>query len=133
MSDSSVTPRTVSSQAPLSVGFSRQEYWSGLHSTPVGTPSPGALPNREIEPMSPALEGGSFTSEPPGKPFYIYIYRGRIIFIHTHTLLYTQLYIFTHSYRYPSTDTHAILYIHTTIYTCTLLYTHNYIYIHTHC
>ena len=97
----------------------------------VAFPPQGAITTQETEPTSPALAGGSFTTEPPGKPFYIYTYT--IIFIHTHTLLqmYTQLYIFAHCYRYPITDTHAILYIHTTVYTCTLLYTHNYIYTHT--
>ena len=50
-------------QALLSMGFSRQEYWSELT-----FPSPGDLPDPEIEPMSPALAGGFFTTEPPGKP-----------------------------------------------------------------
>ena len=45
-----VTPWTVARQAPLSLGFSRQEYWSGLL-----FPSPGALPNSRIEPASPAF------------------------------------------------------------------------------
>ena len=44
------TPRTVAYQAPLSMGFSRQEYWSGLP-----FPSPGDLPDPGIEPRSPAL------------------------------------------------------------------------------
>ena len=60
-----VTPWTVAHQAPLSRGFSRQEYWSGLP-----FPSPGHLPDPGIEPkslMSPALEGGFFTIEPLGK------------------------------------------------------------------
>ena len=55
-----VTPWTVAHQAPLSVGFSRQEYWSGLP-----FPSPGNLPNPESEPASltsPALAGGFFTT-----------------------------------------------------------------------
>ena len=56
------TPWTVAYQAPLSMGFSRQEYWSGLP-----FPSPGDLPNPGIEPRSPALEADSLTSEPPGK------------------------------------------------------------------
>ena len=60
------TPRTVASQAPLSMEFSRQEYWSGL-----SFPSPGILPNPGIEPESPALQAAvqanSFSSEPPGK------------------------------------------------------------------
>ena len=61
----SVTPWTVAHQAPLSLGFSRQEYWSGLP-----FPPPGDLPDPGIEaksPMSPALTGGFFTTEPPGK------------------------------------------------------------------
>ena len=56
-------PWTVACQAPLSMGFSRQEYWSGLP-----FPSPGDLPNPGVEPGSPALQAGSLPSEPPGKP-----------------------------------------------------------------
>ena len=58
-----VTPWTVAYQAPLSVRFSRQEYWSGLP-----FPSPGDLPDPGIEPGFPALEADALTSEPPGKP-----------------------------------------------------------------
>ena len=58
-----VTPWTVAYQAPLSKGFSRQEYWSGLP-----FPSPGYLPNPGLEPVSLALAGGFFTTEPPGSP-----------------------------------------------------------------
>ena len=54
---------TVACQAPLSMGFPKQEYWSRLP-----FPSPGALPNPEIEPTSPALADGFFTTEPPGMP-----------------------------------------------------------------
>ena len=50
-------------QAPLSMRFSRQEYWSGLP-----CPSPGHLPNPRIEPRSPALRTDSLPSKPPGKP-----------------------------------------------------------------
>ena len=50
-------------QASPSMGFSRQEYWSG-----VPLPSPGDLPNPGIEPGSSALEADALTSEPPGKP-----------------------------------------------------------------
>ena len=60
-----MAPRTVALQAPLSMGFSRQEFWSGL-----SFPSPGDLPKPEIKLMSfvsPALGGGFFTTEPPGK------------------------------------------------------------------
>ena len=58
-----VTPWTVAHQAPPSMGFSRQEYWSGLP-----FPSPGNLPNSGIEPGSPAFQADALTSEPPGKP-----------------------------------------------------------------
>ena len=58
-----VTPWTVACQAPLSMGFSRQEYWSGLP-----FPSPGDLPDAGIEPRSPALQAEALPSEPPGKP-----------------------------------------------------------------
>ena len=57
-----VTPWTAARQAPLSMGFSRQEYWSGLP-----FPSPGDLPDPGIKPRSPALEADALTSEPPGK------------------------------------------------------------------
>ena len=60
------TQCTVAHQAPLSVGFSRQEYWSGWP-----CPPPGDLPNLGTEPMSlasPALAGGFFTTATPGKP-----------------------------------------------------------------
>ena len=50
-------------QAPLSMGFSRQEYWSGLP-----FPSTGDLPDPGAGPQSPALAGRFFTTEPPGKP-----------------------------------------------------------------
>ena len=65
MSDSG-TPWTVACQAPLSMGFPRQEYWSGL---PFA--SPGDLPNPGTELPIPALAGGFFTTEPPGKPINI--------------------------------------------------------------
>ena len=58
-------PWTVAYQAPPSMGFSRQEYWSGLP-----FPSPGDLPNPGIEPRSSALQTDALPSEPPGKPRY---------------------------------------------------------------
>ena len=57
------TPGTVAHQAPLSMGFSRQEYWGGLP-----FPSPGDLPDPGIEPTSPELDEGLLPTEPPGKP-----------------------------------------------------------------
>ena len=61
-----VTPWTVACQAPPSMGFSRQEYWSGLP-----FPSPGDLLNPRIDPASPALQADFLPSEPPEKPFGI--------------------------------------------------------------
>ena len=60
------TPWTVAYQASLSVGFSRQEYWSGLL-----FPSPGDLPDPGIEPRSPALQADALSSEPSGKPSFV--------------------------------------------------------------
>ena len=57
------TPWTVPCQAPLSMGVSRQEFWSGL-----SCPSLGDLPNPGIEPRSPALQVDSLPSKSPGKP-----------------------------------------------------------------
>ena len=54
---------TVAHQAPLSMGFLRQEYWNGLP-----FPSPGDLPDPGIKPASPALAGRFFITEPPEKP-----------------------------------------------------------------
>ena len=59
-------PQTVAHQAPLSLEFSRQECWRGLP-----FPSPRNLPYPGIEPMSPALAGGFFTTEPPGKSIIV--------------------------------------------------------------
>ena len=56
------TPWTVAHQAPPSMGFSQQEYWSG-----VPLPSPRDLPNPGIEPWSPALQTDALPSELPGK------------------------------------------------------------------
>ena len=60
MSDSFATPRTVACQAPLSMGFPRQEYWSGLPIPPTGDlPDPGIKPTT---PVSPALVDRFFTA-----------------------------------------------------------------------
>ena len=82
------TPWTVAHQAPLSMEFSRQEYWSGLP-----FPSPEDLPDPGIEPGSPILQADALTSQPPGKTslrkknIYILI----CIFIHISIYLYKQL------------------------------------------
>ena len=59
----SVTPYTVAHQAPLYMGFSRQEYWRGLP-----FPPPEDLPDPVIQPVSPNLTGRFLTSSSPGKP-----------------------------------------------------------------
>ena len=72
-----VTPWTVAYQAPWTMGFTRQEYWSGLP-----WPSPGDLPDPGIEPGSSALQPDTLPSEPPGKPWETY----RLLFIYNRTL-----------------------------------------------
>ena len=62
MSDSAM-PWTVARRAPLCMGVSRREYWSGLLFPPPGDP-----PDPGVEPASPALAGGFFTVAPPGRP-----------------------------------------------------------------
>ena len=62
ISNSFATPWTVACQAPLSMGFFRQEYWTGLPFS-----SAGGLPDPETEPTSPVLPGRFFTTEPPVK------------------------------------------------------------------
>ena len=64
------TPRTIAYQVPPSMGFSRQECWSGL-----SFPSPGDLPDPGIELGSPALQADALPSEPPGKLFVLSEYR----------------------------------------------------------
>ena len=60
-----MTPWTIACQVPLSMGFSRQEYWSGLP-----CPPPGDLPNPGVEPRSPALQGNSLPAELLAKTFF---------------------------------------------------------------
>ena len=67
VSDSAATPWTVALQAPESMGFSRQEHWSGWL-----LPSPGDLPNPGIKPVSPELAGGFFITGSPGKPSVLF-------------------------------------------------------------
>ena len=59
-------PLTTDYQAPPSMAFSRQEYWSGLP-----FPSPGDLLDQRIEPWSPALQADALPSEPPGEPWSV--------------------------------------------------------------
>ena len=106
------TPWTVAHQAPLSMGFSRQEYWSGLP-----FPSPGDLPNPGMEPRSPALRADALTSEPPGKPILDYSQLINSVVIvsvdskttqpHTHIYIYIYVSILLQT-PLPSTLPHKI-------------------------
>ena len=81
MSDS-LQPHGLTCQVPLSMELSRQEYWGGLPFSP-----PRDLPNPGIElvsPEYPALAGGFFTTEPPGKPHTLYI---QCTYIHIHYVI----------------------------------------------
>ena len=75
----SAAPWTVACQVPLSMGFSRQEYWSGLP-----FPSPEELPNPGIEPWSPASQAGSLLIELQGSPNITYNIILYGIFAYTH-------------------------------------------------
>ena len=80
----SATPWTTAHQVPLSIGFFRQEYWSRLP-----FPPPGDLIDLGIKPRSPALAGRFLTTEPPGKPFMLYILP------HTHNIyIYSVCFLF---------------------------------------
>ena len=72
-------------QAPPSMGFSRQEYWSGLP-----FPAPGDLPDPGIEPSSPAFQADGLTSEPPqcicGAPYYEKLALTQAHKVHNHTV-----------------------------------------------
>ena len=72
------TPWTVVYQAPPSMGFSRQEYWSGLP-----FPSPGDLPDPGIKPGFPALQADTLTSEPPRKSYRMIYLMLTISFCHS--------------------------------------------------
>ena len=75
MSSSSVTPWTIACQAPLSIGFPKQEFWSGLPYPSLGDPS-----DPKTEPMSSALASGFFTTEPS----VIIMVLGKVIFSFHH-------------------------------------------------
>ena len=94
MSDSLLTPWTVAHQAPLSMGFLRQEYWSGLP-----FPSSGDLPNPGIEPISPALAGAFFTTEPPGNPMIYEIEKCYLKYLHLGFYSSKNLFAFSYLIR----------------------------------
>ena len=98
VSDSLRTPWIAARQAPLSMGFSRQEYWSG-----VPFPSPEDLPLPGVEPGSPAWAGGFFAAEPPGKPLKQHGYQALI----KHLIPYAHESIESHSKAPGPGVTHA--------------------------
>ena len=79
------SPWTVAYQAPPSMGFSRQECWSGLP-----FPSPGHLPNPGIEPGSPAFQADALPSEPPGKPIRVYNYTQILLLLQLYDISFVQ-------------------------------------------
>ena len=93
MCDFFATLWTVDCQAPLSMGFSRQEYWSGLPFLP-----PGNLPNLVIELASPALQADSLLLSHRGSQY-----------THTHTHTHTHIYIYI--YTHTHTHIHICVYI----------------------
>ena len=103
-----MTPWTVARQAPLSMGFPRQGYWSR---SPF--PPPGDLPNPGTEPTFPALAGRFFTTESPGKPVYIYhMYVEAHVYIcinmHMYTYTYICIYPFSSGSFWPRNQTRVL-------------------------
>ena len=86
-------PWTIAYQAPQSMEFSRQEYWSGWP-----FPSPGDLPNPGIEPGFPALQADALPSEPPGTPRLAYI--GAYLGIGLYLLSLRDWYYILHLFLY---------------------------------
>ena len=86
------TPWARVHQAPLPMGLSQQEYWSGLPFSP-----PGDLPNPGIEPASlasPALAGGSLPPMPPRKPYVCVCVCDTHMYIHTHTFTLSNIHMY---------------------------------------
>ena len=104
MSDSFVGPWTVTRQAPLSMGFSRQECWSGLP-----FPLPGALLDPRIDLRACALAGRFFTTEPPGKQWDLWIQCQIFLLALSHFSLVTHTHTHTHLHMHAHTFTHLYL------------------------
>ena len=85
---------TIAHQAPLSMGFPRQEYWSGL---PL--PSPGDLPNPGVEPMSLTLAGRFFATEPPGKPEFVYFKQPQMLSQYLWSQSCSSVYVTSETFR----------------------------------
>ena len=100
-----VTPWTAAHQAPLSMGFSKQEYWSGL---PL--PSPGDLPNTGIKPGVSGMQADSLPSQPPGKfqGFFLFFIFFPFIFISWRLITLQYCSDFSHTLTWIS---HGFTYI----------------------
>ena len=88
------TPWIVACQAPLPMGFHRQEYWTGLP-----FPSPGDLPNPGIKLGSPALQADSLLNEPPRKPKTSNLFVA-LVEINTNIYIYICIYIYIYIYLF---------------------------------
>ena len=88
------TPWTLAHQAPLSLEFSRQEYWRGL---PFLTSEDLLNSGIKSTPLaSPALTGRLFTTMPPGNPICVHIYTHMYIYIYISIDIYMYIYVYTH-------------------------------------
>ena len=84
-----VTPWTVAHLAPLSMGFSRQEYWNGFPFLPLGN-----LPDPGSEPVSPALQADSLPTEPSGKPHMsVTLWHTKVLLLNLNVTLVIMIYI----------------------------------------
>ena len=99
-----LTPWTVACQAPLSIGFPRQEYWSGLL-----FPSPGDLPDSRIEPESPALASTFFTTESPGKPQHVDVQFGSVVQSFSRVCLFATPWTAVHQASLSITNSWSLL------------------------
>ena len=101
----SVTPWTAAHQAPLSMGFSRREHWSGMP-----CPSPGGLPHSGINPDSPALQADPLPSEPPYIIKHQHIYNIMLQWInvksHSSNTQWFKTSVSGYSFHHPNCLTH---------------------------
>ena len=100
-------------QAPPSMGFSRQEYWSGLP-----FPSPGNLPDPGIELRSPTLQSDALTSEPPGKPTCVLT---KLTFLHPLGYIHSCWPSTLSWYCFPQNYAHSLVNIRPCLMTCWIL------------
>ena len=132
-----MTPRTVAHQAPLSMGFSRQEYWSRWP-----FPPPEDLPDPGIKPVFPALAGRFLITEPPGKPSLFTVLVSLLCYVHqcvvffdSTVILYSICLWLTSLSIIPSKSIRAVADLKTSLFlwlNSILLYAYLCVYTHTH-